>query len=109
MNHEILQELSACAMACNICYQACLNEEDVSMMARCIELDRECADMCQLTASLLARDSENTDTFLKLCADLCDLCAEECKKHDQEHCKECAHACSKCAVVCRSYQPQNFV
>jgi hypothetical protein len=106
MNHEILQELNACVSVCNVCYNACLNEEDVSMMTRCIELDRECADICQLTASILSRDSENADKYLKLCADLCDICADECKKHTYEHCKECARACSSCAALCRTYQSQ---
>ena len=107
MNHEILQELNTCATLCDVCYNGCLNEEDVSVMARCIELDRECADICRLTASLLARDSENSEKFLKLCADICDTCAEECKKHEHEHCKECARACEQCALLCRSYQTKN--
>jgi hypothetical protein len=105
MTQEILQELNACAAACNVCYNACLNEEDVDMMTRCIELDRECADICQLTASILARDSENADKYLKFCADICDICAGECKKQDKDHCRECARACSSCAALCRSYQP----
>ena len=109
MNHEIIQELNACAAACNACYTACLNEEDVSMMTRCIELDRECADICQLTASILSRDSENADKYLKLCADICDICADECKKHDMYHCRECARACSNCASLCRSHHPQNIL
>jgi len=39
-NRELLQSLIECAMACEACATACLNEEDVGMMARCIELDR---------------------------------------------------------------------
>src|SRR5205085_1292405 len=103
MNEEILPELNACVIACNVCYNACLNEEDVSMMARCIELNRECADICQLTASVLSRESENADKYLKLCADICEVCADECKKHDMGHCRDCARACSNCSVLCRSY------
>ena len=99
-DHKILRELNACATLCNICFSACLNEEDVSIFARCIELDRECADICQLTASVFARDSENADKFLKLCAEICEACADECEKHEQEHCQKCAHVCRTCTEMC---------
>ena len=99
-DHQILRELSACATLCNICYNACLNEKDVSMFARCIELDRECADLCLLTASVYARESENADKFLRLCAEICEACAAECAKHEHEHCQKCAHVCLTCAGMC---------
>lgn len=101
-NSELIKELTNCAQTCNACFNACLNEEDVAMMARCIELDRECSDICYLTASLVARDSENIEKYLALCAEICELCAEECGKHEADHCKECAEACKRCAEVCRA-------
>jgi hypothetical protein len=101
MNHtKLLHELNACTIVCNICYNACLNEEDVTMMAHCIELARECADICQLTASLLTRDSQNIDRFLSLCSEICNTCAGECEKHAYEHCRKCAQVCLKCAEMC---------
>jgi hypothetical protein len=101
MEHtEILRELNACVTLCNYCYSACLNEKEVSLFARCIELDRECAEICQLTASIVLRDSENANHFLSLCAIICEACAEECEKHDSEHCKKCAHVCRSCAAMC---------
>ncbi len=98
-NH-LLEHLYACATACNKCYNACLNEEDINMMTRCIELDRECAEICLLTASAVARDSENREKYLAICAEFCQLCADECAKHGADHCKECADMCRKCAEVC---------
>jgi hypothetical protein len=92
---RLIQHLNACADACDRCYNGCLNEEDVSIMTRCIELDRECSDICRLTASIIARDSENTDKFLRLCAEICEICAEECEKHNKSHCKLCAKICRK--------------
>ena len=99
-NNQILKELNACAILCNICYTACLNEEDVSVMTRCIELNRECADLCQLTASLLIRDSEHINKFLHLCGEICEACAEECEKHEHEHCQRCAQVCRTSAEMC---------
>ncbi|MHB8898378.1 MAG: four-helix bundle copper-binding protein [Thermoguttaceae bacterium] len=31
----------------------------------------------------------------------CDACADECEKHDMEHCRKCAEACRRCAEECR--------
>ncbi|ECX3894299.1 four-helix bundle copper-binding protein, partial [Salmonella enterica] len=27
-------------------------------------------------------------------------CAEECARHDHDHCQNCARACSQCADAC---------
>ncbi|RYZ61372.1 MAG: four-helix bundle copper-binding protein, partial [Chitinophagaceae bacterium] len=35
-----------CASACQHCASSCTQEEDVKMMARCIQLDMECAAIC---------------------------------------------------------------
>lgn len=107
MNSEkLIRELSACAVACNVCFRACLGEEHVLQLTRCIELDRECADICQQTASILSRDSSNADHFLGLCANICKQCAEECEKHPHEHCAECAAACRFCYDRCMEYRSE---
>lgn len=106
MSHEqntaLLKALSDCAAECNHCFTACLEEENVKMMARCIKLDRDCADICNLTASFLARGSEHAGHLLQECADICNACAEECNKHDHDHCKKCAEACRACATACEA-------
>jgi hypothetical protein len=33
---------------------------------------------------------------------MCRSCAEECSKHNHDHCKACAEACLSCAEACRS-------
>ncbi len=99
-NKYIISELNACIAECNHCFSACLNEKDISMLARCIQLDRECAEICVLTAAILARGSEHEQLYLNLCAIICSSCADECERHTHEHCKLCAHACRKCANAC---------
>ncbi len=44
MYQSCIQACWTCAQACEMCASACLREEDVKAMARCIELDRDCAD-----------------------------------------------------------------
>lgn len=47
---DVLAVLEDCVKACNHCFDACLKEEDVGMMAECIRLDRKCADACRSVA-----------------------------------------------------------
>jgi hypothetical protein len=103
-NHqELIQQLVHCALSCETCSSACLDEQDVSMMTRCIELDRDCADICFQAARLLQRDAEIAHHFLAICEEMCRLCAAECNKHEANHCKTCAEVCQKCAEACRAH------
>ncbi|WP_026461439.1 four-helix bundle copper-binding protein [Adhaeribacter aquaticus] len=100
---SVIQALNACAATCDHCYSACLQEQDVKMMVRCIQLDRDCAEICKLTASALARGSEVARTLLQACADICKACGDECAQHTHMgHCQECAEACRRCEEACRS-------
>jgi hypothetical protein len=103
-NQSLLEALNSCAAACNYCAVACLDEPDVKMLTTCIKLDMDCAAICQLTASFVARNSKHAGHLKKECAEICDECATECEKHAKhgmEHCKICAEACRKCASSCR--------
>ena len=103
----MIQELVNCALACESCTSGCLAENDVAMMARCIELSRDCAELCFLGSKLIMRESEMVDQFLRICEEACRLCAEECNKHDHEHCKICAEACESCANTCNEFHHQD--
>jgi len=89
-------------VACSICYDACLKENDIGRMRDCIRLDRECADMCELAAKSISQGSPFVREICALCADICDACGKECEKHMHEHCKHCAEACFACAQACRN-------
>lgn len=100
---SVIQALNACAAACDHCYDACLQEQDIKMMARCIRLDRDCSEICKLTASALSRNSEVAKTLLQACADICRECGIECASHQKmDHCRECAEACKACEEACRA-------
>jgi hypothetical protein len=71
------------------------------MMAKCIQLDMECAAICYAAAQLMSTGSEKAKAICSICADICNQCAEECGKHKTEHCQECARACKQCAEECR--------
>lgn len=95
-----IQACSACAIACETCAAACFEEPDMPMMRACIQLDRDCADMCRLAEALMLRNSALADDFCQLCAKACQACAEACAKHSHEHCQQCAQACQHCADEC---------
>jgi len=106
MSHEkyqsCIQACLDCAMECDHCAAACLQEDDVKMMARCIALDIDCSEICRLAASFMARGSEFVGVVCRLCAEICQACGDECAKHKHmEHCQACAQACFRCADECR--------
>ncbi|TVP88673.1 MAG: four-helix bundle copper-binding protein [Alkalicoccus sp.] len=101
---ELTKILHECMEACNHCYDACLQEEDVNMMANCIRLDRECADICGFTEQALQRDTPFLEELLQVCETVCKACADECRQHSHDHCRHCAEMCDRCAEACRSYQ-----
>lgn len=71
------------------------------MMASCIRLDKECADICAFAVKTMQSNSPFAQQICQLCADICESCGIECKKHNHEHCQNCAEACFRCAEVCR--------
>lgn len=101
INKKLMAALNACAVECNQCTTACLDEKDVRMLVKCIKLEMDCADICRLTAAFLARGSEHAVHLLKECAEICEACAEECEKHaHMDHCKRCAEVCHTCVEEC---------
>lgn len=106
MSHEkykaCIEACLTCAIECNHCAEACFKEFDLKTLTRCIRLDQDCADICSLAASLMARGSESAKAICSLCADICKACGDECSKHKtMEHCKRCAKACYRCLEECK--------
>lgn len=75
-----------------MCSDACLHEENVEQMVRCIRLDRDCAAICRLAAEAMVRGSEMAARIGALCAETCAACAEACARHadHHDHCRVCA-------------------
>jgi hypothetical protein len=92
-----------CLVACEMCSDACLNEQNVKMLAKCIRLDRDCAEACATAVRTMARGGPMAREICATCAEACDRCAEECERHatEHDHCRVCAEACRRCAEECR--------
>ncbi|WP_166871027.1 MULTISPECIES: four-helix bundle copper-binding protein [unclassified Salinibacterium] len=96
-----------CAAACTACADACLGEEMVADLVRCIRTDLDCADICAATGKVLTRqtapDSNLLAAALAGCITACSTCADECESHADmhEHCRICGEACRRCQQACR--------
>lgn len=102
-NEALIRTLNECAAHCNHCADACLDEQDIKMMVKCIRLDRICATACSAAAKVLSVNSLDVSGLVAYCAEICEKCGAECGKHKNDHCQRCAEACNKCAAACREY------
>ena len=81
---------------------------DMRGMVRCIELCRDCADICLLDVQFMSRHSPFHFQTCRVCADVCEACAAECERMASAHegdmqtiLKQCADICRRCAESCR--------
>jgi hypothetical protein len=87
--------IELCNEAAEICEwraDACLGEE---AMEECARRCRDVADLASLHARFLARDSNYG-------GHPAEACAEECERHDADHCQLCAEVLRECAESCRT-------
>jgi hypothetical protein len=102
-----INALIMCSQACTACADACLSEDSVADLTKCIRTNLDCADICEATARVLSRhtgyDANISRSQLEACATACQACASECSMHADmmEHCRICADACSQCELACR--------
>ena len=105
MSHKRFQPCidacSECATECNHCATSCVQEEHVHHLAKCIQLDLECAAICRSAVEMMSLGSNYSRELCDLCAGICEACAGECDKHsDLKHCKACDDVCRNCANEC---------
>lgn len=97
-----------CSQACTSCADACLSEEAIAELRKCIRLNLDCADICDVTGRMLTRqtgsDAPLSKSQLETCRQACRTCAEECERHSDkhEHCRVCAERCRECETACKN-------
>lgn len=100
-NKEFSQKLANCILHCNNCADMCLEEDNVKKMTQCIRLDHVCANACQALFNIHATKYQDLNNLVQFCMKVCGECADECEKHEHEHCQECAKACRECEEACK--------
>ena len=101
-----IDEALTCFQTCTACADACLSEQMIAELGKCVRTDLDCADLCATTVKVLSRhtgyDANITRAQLQACIAACKACGDECEKHAgmHEHCKVCAQACRACEKAC---------
>ena len=101
---QAVRHLMFCSTMCASCADACAAEE--MDMRQCIRTCLDCADICEAAAKVALRRTGSNEAVLRATLDLAirsaETCAEECAKHDHEHCKLNAEMCREVAQDCRN-------
>ncbi|MDZ4751666.1 MAG: four-helix bundle copper-binding protein [Flavobacteriales bacterium] len=81
MSHQKFQScLDACVpcvVECKHYATECLQENDIKMMVKCIQLDRQCAAICFAAAQLMSIGREQASHLSEECVEICEACAVE--------------------------------
>jgi hypothetical protein len=103
-----IDTLIACSQNCSACADACLAQPDVAAFISCIRSNQDCADVCDVTARYLTRqtaiDWQLGVSLLDTCLYALDLSIEACEPHadTHEHCRICIQACEAASEACRA-------
>ena len=95
-----ISSLFNCASACTNFVMYAVKNNNKSEYSKSIQLAMECSVLCYSTAKLLSLGSSRVKKIAKICARLCDDCAAECSKFQEEYFKETAKLCVACADNC---------
>lgn len=101
---EAVRHLMFCSAMCASCADACAAEE--MDMRQCIRTCLDCSDICEAASKVALRRTGSNEGVLRAALDLAvkaaETCAQECEKHDHEHCKLCAEMCREVVEDCRN-------
>ncbi|WP_275001465.1 four-helix bundle copper-binding protein [Promicromonospora iranensis] len=102
-----IEAIVGCSQACTACADACLSEDSVADLRKCVRTNLDCADVCDATSRVLSRhtgyDANISRALLDACIAACRACGDECEQHASmhEHCRVCAEACRACEAACQ--------
>lgn len=103
---EQLAALAAtCVQRAEECTSHCLSmfaAGDTSLAA-CARSVHEMTAVCSALQRLALLDSTHLKSFSPVCAEVCESCEKECRKHAKDHevCAKCADACKDLAAALR--------
>ena len=104
-NQKLIDAASDCVLKANICLQHCLvllGQGDKTLAA-CAQSASQVAAVCAALQQMASAEAKRLPQFAKAVMDICNDCAEECKKTDKHpECKACGEACVACAKECKA-------
>ncbi len=116
MNHHspsaastsVSDPMQMCIDLCQECHDTCLQTirhcltmggdhaapEHISLMLDCVSI-------CHTSADFMLRQSAYHVLTCGVCAEVCDACAADCERFDDDFMRACAETCRRCAASCR--------
>jgi Cys-rich four helix bundle protein (predicted Tat secretion target) len=72
-------------------------------LASCARSVHEMTPVCEALGRLALMDSAHLRSFSPVCAEICEACEKECRKHAKDHevCARCGDACKDLAAALR--------
>lgn len=110
MSHATLtQGMRECIDTCLGCHQSCLQtvEHCLSLGGKHASPDHirlllDCAEICQVSADFLLRNSPRHGLTCRVCAEVCQACSDNCSSGKADAAMQaCAEACKRCAQSCQ--------
>lgn len=102
-NERLVQTVQDCEATCEHMAMHILSLPDVRSRATQGALLRECADICGLTAKILARNSVVDRQIADFCARIARSCGNECAKFSDAMSQQCSRVCLETAGECADH------
>ena len=91
-----------CQTTCTETVIHCLMKGGAHAEPSHIRMLLDCAEICQLAANFMSRESDAHPRVCEVCAEVCERCATSCEQlADDDDMRRCAEACRSCAESCR--------
>jgi hypothetical protein len=98
-----LKAVQDCATICEYTCSVLMKQQGVEYRRVQMEVMKDCADICALCCKYMARLSVFSKQLARQCAYICEVCANECFKFQDEVSQYCGRVCLNCARECRAY------
>ena len=98
---ECLRDSLDCYQMCTETAARCLTMGGKHAEFEHMNLLMDCAKICSTNADFIIRNSTYYPQTCGITADICDECADNCDRFDEDFMKECASVCRRCAESCR--------
>ena len=101
---QCIRDCIACYQECLSCIPHCLSLGGKHVEPKHMTLLMECAQICNMSATLMQLKGDFAFEHCQVCARICDACADSCLSIDQHDSmmQNCADSCRRCTESCRN-------
>lgn len=98
---ECLKNSFDCYQKCTETITRCITLEGKHFEPEHLNLLMDCARICVTNADFILRNSNCYQQTCSITANICDECADNFERFEEDFMKECANVCRRCAESCR--------